>query len=90
MVRSYRKLPVVIEALQFASNFHECCDFVGRENISAALSEDEDVIVIRTLEGPMYAQVDDYIIKGVAGEFYPCKPDIFEATYEMITVETKE
>jgi hypothetical protein len=46
------------------------------------LPDDQPWIAIQTLEGEMAAQPGDYIIKGVQGEFYPCKPDIFEATYE--------
>jgi hypothetical protein len=42
-------------------------------------------MIIRTLEGDMKADIGDWIIKGVAGEFYPCKPDVFEATYEPVT-----
>lgn len=84
----YRKKPVVIEAVQYAWNepdtFMEevqddIADFVG-ENVSIIGSD----IVIETLEGSMTASPGDWIIKGVAGEFYPCKPDIFEATYERV------
>jgi hypothetical protein len=45
------------------------------------MSGDNDYILIKTLEGEMKAQPEDWIIKGVQGEFYPCKPNIFEATY---------
>jgi hypothetical protein len=80
----YRKKPVVIEALlnlggrDIASQVAEWCG--GR------LDENENYqapsILIETLEGTMRADPGDWIIKGVKGEFYPCKPDIFEATYE--------
>ena len=57
-------------------------------NPIAEYLEDEQVIIIHTLEGDMKASVNDYIIKGVRGEFYPCKPDIFEETYNEVIEET--
>lgn len=74
----YRKKPVVIEAIKFDENFEEIEEFVG----GYAEFRDGDLIVA-TLEGPLHASDGDYIIKGVKGEFYPCKPDIFEMTYEL-------
>lgn len=74
----YRKKPVVIEAIQLScTNIGDVEDFVGGD----AAIEDGDLI-IATLEGPLRASVGDYIIKGVKGEFYPCKPEIFALTYE--------
>lgn len=73
----YRKKPVVIEAIQFVGNFAEIEAFVGGD---AEFRKGE--LVIATLEGAMHASPRDWIIKGVQGEFYPCKPDIFAATYE--------
>lgn len=79
----YRKKPVVIEAVQWTgNNLEEIIIFMG---VGMEAKEDfffEKEITIRTLEGEMTAQKDDWIIKGVKGEFYPCKPDIFEQTYE--------
>ena len=76
----YRKQPVVIEAIRFiGSNYEEIREFIG-QNILCSDSS----IVIPTLEGDMVAQKGDYIIKGVQGEFYPCKPDIFKETYEKV------
>lgn len=75
----YRKKPVVIEAWRNddESVFPEWLD-------SAELGrEPGGVILIPTLEGVMRADLGDYIIKGVKGELYPCKPDIFELTYEV-------
>ncbi|OMF54692.1 hypothetical protein BK138_16165 [Paenibacillus rhizosphaerae] len=76
----YRKKPVVIEAWQNAD------DTGWPEWLSAADvgREPGGVILINTLEGIMKAQPLDWIIKGVNGEVYPCKPDIFEKTYEEI------
>jgi hypothetical protein len=76
----FRKKPVVIEAVQFiAANFNEIEEFVGGD---AEFRGSE--LVVATLEGPLRAAPNDWIIKGVKGEFYPCKPDIFEATYEAV------
>jgi hypothetical protein len=80
-VASYRKKPVVIEAVQFTGhNDVEVSDFVGGSGIDPIASH--ATWVIHTLEGDMTAQPGDWIIRGVKGELYPCKPDIFEATYE--------
>ena len=76
----YRKKPVVIEAIQWDGvNIQEIMDFVN-----TALKVHEGYLLIPTLEGIMQASEGDYIIKGVKGEFYPCKPDIFEKTYERV------
>ena len=75
----YRKKPVVIEAIQWDGyNLGELQNFVG-----SALEYDGKLI-IHTLEGDHEAKVGDYIIKGVQGEFYPCKPEIFAKTYEAV------
>jgi len=77
----YRKKPVVIEAVQFlGGNFKECEGFIGLDNYDNSLNYPN----IKTLEGTMRVSVGDFIIKGVQGEFYPCKPDIFEQTYENV------
>lgn len=82
----FRKKPVVIEAFQLpaagdsdAERFLAWADKVGFENWNSARDEGLD---IETLEGVMRADPGDWVIKGVKGEFYPCKPDIFAATYE--------
>lgn len=75
----YRKKPVVIEAIQWnGENTMEILKWAGNK---AYL---HDSIYIKTLEGDHKATIGDYIIKGIKGEFYPCKPDIFEATYEKV------
>ncbi len=79
----YRKKPVVIEAVQFLDNIEEIEKFVGQK-LSRTDSE-TDELIIPTLEGKHIASRGDFIIKGVKGEFYPCKPDIFEMTYEAFT-----
>ena len=84
----FRKRPVVIEAVQFTgSNHREVLKFCYPDMSEDGLAGAEIMrlpIVIETLEGHMTASVGDWIIKGVKGEFYPCKPDIFEATYEPV------
>ncbi len=78
----FRKKPVVIEAIQFTGrNWEEVGLFVGKV-ASHAEQYGKDVLLIHTLEGDHRADVGDWIIKGIKGEFYPCKPDIFERTYE--------
>lgn len=76
----YRKKPVVIEAIQWnGDNTEEILRFCDS---SCTYETNPAVLSIKTLEGVMTASRGDYIIKGVNGEFYPCKPDIFAATYE--------
>ena len=83
----YRKRPVVIEALQFTDKtkdqvYHwaNSCQM----NIEPSYRDGNPVLLIPTLEGEMTCQIDDYLIKGIKGEFYPCKPDIFNSTYEAV------
>jgi hypothetical protein len=78
MPKKFRKKPVVIEAIEYTGkNGADVGLFVGYADRNA-----ENQFVIDTLEGKMLANPGDFIIKGVQGEFYPCKPDIFAATYE--------
>lgn len=77
----FRKKPVVIEAIQFnGQNSIDVHRFMNYGDCSCP----NDAILIKTLEGEMRADIDDWIIRGVKGELYPCKPDIFEATYDRI------
>ena len=77
----YRKKPVVIEAVQWTGqNIAEINNFAFG-HVQGAVNKDCSFLV-GTLEGPHTASVGDWIIRGVKGEFYPCKPDIFAATYE--------
>lgn len=79
----YRKKPVVIDAWQLTKENIEAGipDWIDTEQVSI-FGETNAFAEIHILEGTMQASYGDYIIKGVQGEFYPCKPDIFEATYE--------
>ena len=89
MITKYRKRPVVIDAVQFdGTNRREVLSFIYPDMSETALSGADAMslpVVIGTLEGDMTVSPGDFVIKGVAGEFYPCKPDIFEATYELVT-----
>jgi hypothetical protein len=83
----FRKKPVIIEAMQLTdSTLDEIFNWINTKDNIATLY-DMSSIKISTLEGSMYARIGDWVIKGVNGEFYPCKPDIFEKTYESITDE---
>lgn len=87
----FRKKPVVIEALKFTgTNLEEVSRFMAPVDfgVQGGLLK----VYIQTLEGRMECSIGDWIIKGIKGEFYPCKPDIFEATYEAVTgkVEIEE
>jgi hypothetical protein len=80
----YRKKPVEIEAIQWVSdNIEQVYEMLG-DNLIIMTINDEVKHFINTLEGKMELSWGDYVIKGVKGEFYPCKPDIFELTYEMV------
>ncbi len=83
----YRKKPVEIEAFQYDGNILNAPEWAqqawkNRKIITNTDSTNE--LVIETLEGDMLAHIGDYIIKGIKGELYPCKPDIFELTYEKV------
>jgi hypothetical protein len=91
MIQKFRKKPVVIEAVQlteFNASVveHFVGDYLRRHYFGDIVdrSSPYDGLIIQTLEGAMLAKNGDYIIKGVNGEFYPCKPDIFEKTYEKV------
>lgn len=90
MVLKARKKPVEIECVQWTGqNVSEIMSFCGSAahdiyQINLANMPVEYSLIIKTLEGNMRAEPGDYIIKGVHGEFYPCKPDVFKETYEII------
>ena len=80
----YRKKPVVIEARQFThANIEQIARWVNSNGASAFTGRES--IAIETLEGQMIAMPGDWIIKGVQGEFYPCRDDIFRETYEVVS-----
>lgn len=91
----YRKKPVVIEAIRWTGKNHremydfledKANDFIHAEGANFYIDHGkiEGGLIIKTLEGEHNSSIGDYIIKGVRGEFYPCKPDIFNMTYELV------
>lgn len=86
-VQKARKKPVEIEFMQLTDleSGERIVDWIGNHNSVLDISNNNNLIItLMTLEGAMIANLHDYIIKGVQGEFYPCKPDIFHKTYEVI------
>jgi len=82
MQRMFRKKPAVIKAMEWkGDNFEELEDFSDGEKI---VSNPDKTLTIETLEGNHTANVGDWIIEGIKGELYPCKPDIFKETYEEV------
>lgn len=76
----YRKKAIIIDAIQFTGdNYRECKNFI-KDDFDNTL----DYPNVRTLSGTVNVEKNDFIIRGIKGEIYPCKPDIFEATYEII------
>lgn len=83
MIKSFIKKPVTVQAIQLTGdNWEAVADFVGKDVLFTLDSFGKPYLIINTLEGAHNAFVGDWIIRGVKGEFYPCKPDIFELTYE--------
>ncbi len=83
----YVKRPIPVEAVKFEDNV-ECFDklrALGMDPVVDYVDKDTPVILIDTLEGEHVGRIGDYIIRGVKGEFYPCRKDIFEETYEKVT-----
>lgn len=90
-----RKKPVVVEAIQWTGALDSFSELVHFANVTKYRQSTNDpqmifesdrygYLYVQTLEGEMRISIGDYVIKGVNGEFYPCKPDIFEKTYEVI------
>ena len=92
MMPAYRKKPVVIEAMEYDGTNHKAVrSWMGADALDVTVSKDAVTsggtgeIYIQTLEGLMRASIGDFIIKGVKGEFYPCRSDIFWLTYDKIS-----
>lgn len=84
-MRKFRKKPVVIEAVQlFLHNSGDVAEWCGGTSWSRPPMRKVTGLTITTLEGDMHAAYGDWVIQGVAGEFYPCKAPIFEASYEPV------
>lgn len=85
MIRKFRKKPIVVEAVQWlGDNQDKIIKFCSQFKCT---KPHDDSLLIYTLEGTMEAKKGDWIIKGVKGEFYPCKTDVFEQTYEEVEEE---
>lgn len=87
MIKQFRKKPVIIEAIQYEGDNSNVINQWSNGVVYAINPQDEpnrQWLNVKTLEGIMSANVGDWIIRGVKGEFYPCKSDIFEATYEQV------
>lgn len=86
MIKKYRKKPVIVEAVQYKghNSFPLVKKIMGDDFEKVLFRPFSEKLIIPTLEGDIEVSVGDYIIKGVKGEFYPCKPDIFKATYEEV------
>ena len=82
MPKRYRKRPVVIEAVRWTGDNLD--ELFKLEDFKLNYTYVNGVLGVYSLEGIMWASVGDYIIKGIKGEFYPCKPDIFKETYEEV------
>lgn len=83
----YRKKPVVIDAIQFEDTV-DCLtklSNMGLDPVRVNYASNPQTLAIHTLEGVMTAATGDYVIKGISNEFYPCKADIFEKTYEAVS-----
>lgn len=79
-----RRKPVEVEAVQWTGSMAPVIELVGHDLPTFGPNGQSGSLRITTLEGDHECQLGDWIIKGVHGEFYPCKPDIFEKTYEVI------
>ena len=82
-VEKYRKKPVVVEAIQWnidEKTMKEVMKFMNKKTVQLSFGK----LIIDTLEGKMLVGINDWIIKGIKGEFYPCEPDVFEKTYEKV------
>lgn len=80
MWRDYRKKPIIIQAVKWDGTFLPEC-------LQGRVAQRGTELWIATLEGSMKADPGDWVIRGIKGELYPCKPDIFEATYEVVGEE---
>ena len=83
MEKKYRKKPVVVEAMEFTDETKNQVHSFVRCTTAVDWEDGKPVLKIQTPEGIMTARLGDYVIKDVNGYFYPCKPDIFEKTYDI-------
>lgn len=93
MIKKYRKKPLVVQAIQFLNGdgpntIRDCIAFT-QNKAKVEEIEDDCFLIIPTLEGEHMAVDGDYIIRGIKGEFYPCKPSIFESSYEEVVQQSE-
>lgn len=79
----FRKKPIEIEAIQFDGTKESAIKIINWTNSIAKY--ESDTLKINTLEGVMVADISDWIIKGIKGEFYPCKDEIFKSSYDKVS-----
>ena len=85
MPKKYVKKPIIVEAIIWeGTNRQEVFEFCSKAHITYEFGSSVPMLTIATLEGPMKASIKDYIIKGIKGEFYACKPDVFKLTYDNV------
>lgn len=82
-IKKFRKKPIIVEAIQFDGST-ESFEDINLFTDYIIENPEQDILVIPTLEGNMEINKGDWVIKGIKGEFYPCKPDIFEKSYEEV------
>jgi len=89
VMRTYVKRPVEVQAVEWNGD-NDVYDFLEEWSNGNVRRDTRNLLLIQTFEGVMQAQIGDYIIRGIAGEFYPCKPDIFEQTYQVVETGNAE
>ncbi|NCL73773.1 hypothetical protein [Rhodococcus sp. YH1] len=83
--KTYRKKPVEIQAMRVQKPISKVAEWCGGTVLRGGMQATKFIgVIIPTLEGNMRADIGDYVIRGVQGEFYPCKPDIFAQTYDEV------
>ncbi|MCP5098734.1 MAG: hypothetical protein GY943_24550 [Chloroflexi bacterium] len=86
----FRKKPVIIDAVRFDGTEQSVINILAMNERSAiAIRVEKDTLYIPTLERKMMASIGDWIIKGIQGELYTCDPDIFDATYEPLDLQSE-
>lgn len=85
----YRKKPVVVEAVRYMIDEFLPNWFMNGVTANTIITHKDGTCEIKTLEGIMKADFGDYVVRGIHGEIYPCKPDIFEETYEVVNEEDR-
>lgn len=91
MIKTYRKKPVIVQAMRWMGDYDELVKLTGSlpgDTYHVNYTDHGSLLVIHTLDGNMIAAEGDYIVKGIAGEFYPCRSDIFQVMYEEVRAQT--